>query len=136
MIGFTVRQPLFGLPSVGTVPLLGGRGEVQPGPAASQLGAGLGAGEDGLRVLNEDLDDLVAEFDVEDGGDCLFFGPEGGGNTAMEYCQLDRSKVKKSIVTLWRACLRGENRRRQETENPRGDYEENARTLPVQFNQS
>ncbi len=101
VIGFTLSRPLFGLPSVGTVPLFGGRGyKVQPGPAASQLGAGLGAGKDGLRVLDEDLDDLVAEFDVEDGGHCLLFGPEGVGNTVMEYCQQDRSKVKTAIVTL------------------------------------
>jgi hypothetical protein len=39
-------------------------------------------------------------------------------------------------MTWWRARLSGENLRRQERENPRGEYEENAPILPVQFSQS
>jgi hypothetical protein len=34
-------------------------------------------------------------------------------------------------IVVWRACLSGENLRRQERESPRGDMRENARTLPV-----
>ncbi len=37
----------------------------------------------------------------------------------------------KEKTTLWGACLSGENLRRHERENPRGEYEENAPILPV-----
>ncbi len=37
---------------------------------------------------------------------------------------------------VWRTCLNRENLRRQERENTRGEYEENAPILPMQFSQS
>ena len=61
------------VPAVGKI-LRGGK----TAPLGRHLGAGLWAGgEDDRRVLDEDLDDLVAELDVENGGDGLLFGSAG-----------------------------------------------------------
>jgi hypothetical protein len=52
------------------------------------------------------------------------------------YKPLNKSMVIIHNIPVWRTCLSGENLQRQERENPRGEYEENAPILPVQFSQS
>jgi hypothetical protein len=73
VLHFLNTVPLVGL-------ILGGIivGRLRAGsPLGAHLRAGLGAGgEEQGRVLDEDLDDLVAELDVQDGGHRLLFGSE------------------------------------------------------------